>query len=496
MSLKKSKILINNTLASFAVQFAAIVSSFIVPRVILSSFGSVTNGIINSITGFLGFLTLMEAGVGNVARAELYAPVANGDTKQINLVVSATQNFFRKIAGAYLLFVIVFAIIFACTTDTGNSNWFTFSLVLIIAITNIVQYYFGASYIQVLYADQKLSLLYVIQAIAYIINVAIVVVLTKIGASIHIVKLASSIVFIIRPVFVNIYVKNKYCLSIKPTKSGKVLKQKWNNMLQTVAYFVHSKTDVMVLTVFSTFQEVSVYSVYALVTTGLSSVISSLCNGFTAKLGNHYGKGEREAFENTFEQYELYVFALVTICFTTATVTIVDFLKIYTRELSDANYIRPLFGVLFVMAEAMYCLRMPYNNTVSVAGHFKQTQNAAVIEAIINILLSVTLVLKLGIIGVALGTLVAMTYRTMYLVNYLSKNILFRSKKCFFVNLLLTICVSAVSYVISKLAVGNLKPAGYVLWAVEAIITMAITGVFTGAVFTIRKKALKGFVYK
>ena len=47
-------------------------------------------------------------------------------------------------------------------------------------------------------------------------------------------------------------------------------------------------------------------------------------------------------------------------------------------------------------------------------------------EAIINIVLSVILVVKYGIIGVAIGTLVAMIIRTMEFVNYSSKNILKR----------------------------------------------------------------------
>ena len=93
--MKKQSALFSNTFSSFAVQIAAILSSFIVPKCILSAFGSVTNGTVNSIAGFLSFITLMEAGVGNVSRAALFGPVSRGDTKEISLIVNETHDYFR-----------------------------------------------------------------------------------------------------------------------------------------------------------------------------------------------------------------------------------------------------------------------------------------------------------------------------------------------------------------------------------------------------------------
>ena len=64
---------------------------------------------------------------------------------------------------------------------------------------------------------------------------------------------------------------------------------------------------------------------------------------------------------------------------------------------------------------------------VLAAGHYKQTQWSAIIEAAVNIAVSVVLVFKFGLTGVAIGTLAAMVYRTAYLARYLSRNIICRS---------------------------------------------------------------------
>ena len=479
--MKQSNRLKWNTIASFAVQIAAILSSFIVPKCILNAYGSAANGIVSSITSFLGFLTLMESGVGSVARAELYRPVASKDTEQVSAVLNATQDFFRKVAALYMIFVAAFAVVFPLTIDTGENYWYTFSLVLIIAVTNLMQYYFGAGYMQVLYADQKLYILYSIQAFSYLLSVVLTIWLTNIGTGIHVVKLVSALVFIIRPVVVHFYVKKKYCIRSDAVSKGPVLKQKWNNMLQTIAYFVHSKTDVIVLTIFCTFEDISVYSVYSMITTGLSSVISSLCNGFTSRIGSQYGRKD-EKLQDTFSAYELFVCNITVICFVTAACMIQEFISIYTGNLTDAEYRQPVFGIMLILAEAAYCIRIPYNNMVSAAGHFRQTQYAAVMEAGINIVLSVVLVWKYGLIGVAVGTVIAMVYRTVYLVIYLSRNILNRSIWKFLKKIMVFGCVSLVSVLAAKCITAFIHPDSYLIWAEKSLVTLIITAAAVGGV--------------
>lgn len=61
---------------------------------------------------------------------------------------------------------------------------------------------------------------------------------------------------------------------------------------------------------------------------------------------------------------------------------------------------------------------------ITAAGHYKQTRNHIICEAIINIVLSIILVNKYGLVGVLIGTLVAhliMDYKT---IKYAGKVLL------------------------------------------------------------------------
>jgi len=171
-------------------------------------------------------------------------------------------------------------------------------------------------------------------------------------------------------------------------------------------------------------REVAVYSVYYIVVSSVQRLVSTFSTGLEAAFGNMIAKDEKQALEKNFNIFELASFSITTVFFTTTALLIVPFVSIYTKGVSDVNYIRPVFAYIFVAAEAVYCFRIPYHAVVLAAGHFKQTRNGAFAEAFINIVVSVVLVKVWGIIGVAFGTLFAMVFRTFQYAIYLSKNVL------------------------------------------------------------------------
>ena len=104
-------------------------------------------------------------------------------------------------------------------------------------------------------------------------------------------------------------------------------------------------------------------------------------------------------------------------------VLLLPFISVYIKGITDANYNVPLFTILITMAHAEHCLRLPYNILILAAGHYKQTQSNYILAAVINIVVSILTVKKWGLIGVAIGTLCAMFYQTIWMAIYDSKNI-------------------------------------------------------------------------
>ena len=108
----RSKKALANIIISLLYQFVAVICGLIVPRLIISTFGSSVNGLLSSITRFLGYIVLLEAGVGGVVRAALYKPLAEKSINSINRIIKATEKFFKIIGLIFLGYLLVIAIIF------------------------------------------------------------------------------------------------------------------------------------------------------------------------------------------------------------------------------------------------------------------------------------------------------------------------------------------------------------------------------------------------
>ena len=64
----RSKKAIYNIVSSLVLQVVVLISGFIVPKLIISKFGSDVNGLLSSIAQFLAYISLLESGIGPVVR--------------------------------------------------------------------------------------------------------------------------------------------------------------------------------------------------------------------------------------------------------------------------------------------------------------------------------------------------------------------------------------------------------------------------------------------
>lgn len=425
----RKKRLLSNTVMAVVLQLVTFVSGFVLPRLFLLHYGSAVNGLVSSITNFLGFITLCECGVGAVVQSSLYKPLAQKDDDEINRIVVSSERFFRKIAYILLVYTIVLFAVYPMTVRDEFGFLYSGSLIFIIAISSFAQYYFGITYRLLLNSDQLNFVQMGIQCITVLLTLVISVVMIKAGVGVHLVKLVSSTLFLIQPFFLRWYVFRHYRLDLKIKLTEEPIKQKWNGLAQHIAAVVLRNTPSIVLTLFSTLASVSIYSIYYMVVNAIRQVIVTLCTGFQSTLGNMLAKGETATLNRTFNAIEWGLHTVVTLLFTVTAITIVPFVSVYTRGITDADYCQPLFAVLLVAGLAMHCFQLPYKTMVLAAGHYRETQTSSFIEAGINVALSVALVFPLGVSGVALGTIGAILYRTIYLIWYLSRYVLCRSAK-------------------------------------------------------------------
>ncbi len=470
----KTKRTIWNIISAIVMQVVIFSTSFVVNKLIIKEYGSSLNGLITSITQFLSYITLLEAGVGPVIKASLYKPLSKNDNKQISDILYASEKFFKKLSFIFLGYVFVLTILYPLVVTSEFNYWFTFSLILIISINVFAEYYFGMTYKLFLQADQKTYIVSLIQIGGYILNLVLVLIFIYFKSDIRILKLGTSIAYIIRPIIQNVIVKKYYNIDFKNCDKEYKLKQKWDGLAQHVAAVVHSNTDVTVLTFFSNFDAISIYSVYSTVTNGLRQVIQSFNDSMESFFGNLLALDKKGNLESKFDNYESLFYMLLAVIYSCSFVLVTPFVKVFTLSIADLNYSQPIFGYLIVIGELIWAIRQPYNNLIKSAGHFKQTRVGAWIEAITNFVISLILVKKYGLIGVAIGTAFAMLIRTIEFIWYSNKNILNRSNWAS-IKKIVTLLLEFVLIIVFSKYVIFVEYTSYLNWAINAFCVLVLS---------------------
>lgn len=466
-----------NTALALTYQIVAACIGFIMPRFFITAYGSTINGSISTISQLAGFLGLLEAGMGSVASVAFYRSLSNNGEYNLTTVRNTVRRYYRIIAGVSVALCSVLAVILPFTLKNGEPFAFNFELVIIVSCGYFIQYYMGVTSQLLLAADYKSYVNSLTQIIAVVLNFLVTMLLIHFRVDVRLVKLISVLVMLVRPVILAVYVKQKYTFSGSKAYDNSLMKQRWNNLGQSLAYYIHTQTDMVVIMLFLTVAENSVYGLYLAIVAAVKMVATALLSNFSPVLGRACAESgaEDERVIKTFRKFVQANSFVINVLFSVAAVLIIPFMRIYAEGF-DYNYIRPGFAICLCLSEYLYLYRNPYNTLINVNGHFKETQVSAFIEAGLNIVLSVILVNVMGITGVAVGTIIAMLYRMLYCIIYTKKHLLripvMDIIKPALMAVITAICVAVVMLFVDLTVVNN-----YFAFVVAGIILVLLFGV-------------------
>ena len=323
------------------------------------------------------------------------------------------------------------------------------------------------------------------------------VVLLLFGANVLFVQAIYCVVSLVQMLFIYIYVRAKYPwinFNVVPDRSA--LTQKNSTLIHQICSLVTNSTDVLLLSVFCSLEVASIYAVYNMIYSIIYNLSYSVNGGLQFIFGNSYCKGTKY-YTGVISVYETYYLGLCSALMGITYATILPFLALYTAG-ADINYIDLWIPVLFTAVELLRAMRNSAVNTISVAGHFRQTRNHAIIESAINLVLSLVLVNVIGMYGVLLGTVVAFAYRNIVAMHYSNVHILGR-------NSLFSIKIVALNVVLMAMMMlffnmFRFEASGYLEWigyaSVVAVVAFVVFFVANSIASPTSFKRLASYVRK
>ena len=442
------KVTLLNITSSIIAQIMSVISSLIVPRLILGTFGSNANGLVSSISQFLNYITLIEGGITGVISANLYKPLVEGDNDKLSSVLTTARSFYQKIGIIFIAYSVVVGVLYPLLVETGYEYWYVFVLTMILSTGLMLQYMFSLTFTTLLNADKKVYFVSFVSSALTVANIVLTLVIVKLFPDIIILKFANAVLFAFAPLLYNVYIKKHYSINWNAKKDNSLIRQRWRGFAINCAFFIHTSTDITLLTLFSDLKAVSVYSIYYLIVTKISVLIHAVSSGIEPTIGQAYAQNNELELNKKLDLYEFVILSSVCFLFLLTGLLITPFVMIYTSGVVDTEYYQPLFGVILVISEALYLLRSPHVSLAYTANRFSEITLPAYLEAAINIIVSIVLLKYLGLVGIAIGTMAGMLYRGAFHIYYTSKLVPSRRQSVFYRKLLIFLITSGLGALI------------------------------------------------
>lgn len=414
-----------NTFFAASYQIVLLLVGFITPRIMLQYYGSEINGLITSITQFITYFNLVEAGLAGAAVYALYKPLADNDYREISAIVVATKRFYMISGYAFLTLVMGLALMYPMIVKvSGLGYWQVFLLVLILGFSGVLEFFTLGKYRALLTADQKLYVIS-ISSILYIISNTIILMGMAIPQiNIVIVKAVALSSILLRCLVLYLYSKRNYTyVDYKVPPNNQALNKRWDALYLQILGAVHTGAPVIIATIFTDLKTVSIYSVYNMIIGGIAGILGIFTNGLSSSFGDIIAKKQTEILQKTYQEFEFAYYSLITLIYSVSFVMIMSFIGLYTTGITDVNYYEPYLGMLFILNALLYNLKTPQGMLVMSAGHYKETKLQTTIQGTIAVVGGIILAPKFGLAGILWGSIFSNLYRDIDLFFYIPKNI-------------------------------------------------------------------------
>lgn len=423
---KKDNRIKYNVLSGFAYQVILIAIGFLLPRLYLENFGSEVNGVLSTIKQIFVYMSLLEAGIGLATTQALYKPVAENAHGKTSSILSATNIFYVKTGVIYSAIVLLLAIVYAFFVPTSIAPFELFTIIILTALPALFSYFIQAKYRILLEVDGRKYVITTSETVLQLLSNFGKIFVLLLTNNLVLIQFVYCILALAQLLYIYIYAKRQYAwLNLQAAPDFEAISQRKSVLVHQVSGMVFNNTDILLLSVLCDFKVVSVYTIYNIFFSQVQTFITSIISGLSFALGQMFHTN-REKFMKVYNVYETFYIMSTFIIYTLMAVFLLPLIQIYTKGINDAEYTNAYLVLLFVLMSLLSNGKLPSNHVLEYSGKFEETRSHAIIEMVINIVVSIFSILVWGICGAILGTIVALLYRGTIMIYYSNKRVLGR----------------------------------------------------------------------
>ena len=404
---------VKNSVVALGFYFVGLVLQFFSRKIFLDYLGAEVLGLNTAATNLLQFLNLAELGIGAAISFTLYKPLFDNDEKTINEIVSLQGWMYHRIAWIVILgssvLMCFFPLIFA---KMPLPLWYAYASFGVLLVSALLGYF--VNYKQILLsADQKdYKIQYSFKASKLAKECCQIFALVYLDNA-YVWWLILELVFAIVGSISLEWITRRTYPYLRPNISeGKQLYHKYPEIgkkikqvfFHKIGGFALTQTSPIIIYAYASLTLVALYGNYMLIIMGVTSLMNAIFNSMNAGVGNLVAEGNSKHILSVFEElFGIRFIFVCTLCFGVYTLA-ADVITLWIGEqyVLDNTTLALMVATLYITLS-----RSTVDAFIAAYGLYGDVW-APIVEASINIGLSVVLGYFYGLHGILAGVLVSL----------------------------------------------------------------------------------------
>lgn len=381
-------------------------------QIFIERLGDTLLGVNDYYTNILTVLSLAELGIGTAFNYSLYGPVARNDREKIKSYMQLYKKAYRTIACVIAVIGLILApFLKYLIKDPGSNSWKDLTIYYFIFLFNTVSTYFVAYKYSLVNAQQKNYIQTNIITITKAVTVALQIAGLLIIPDFYVYLLTMAVVELLQKIFVSFYLNRMYPYlmekKVKKLAKGEVediVRQTKALVLHRVGDMARLQTDSMIIGAFIDVRTVGLVGTYNYVISSVSNFVNIIFNSVISSFGNLIATENREKQYLMFRIYRFFacwVYGFSAVGFYLLLTPLITLWVGEERILTDI-VIGCIMIDYYFKGE-----RIVLSNYKTAAGVFEQDKYLALFQGVLNLIISIVLVNKMGLTGVYIGTIIS-----------------------------------------------------------------------------------------
>ena len=404
---------IKNIIFGYIGNLSSTVLGFILRTVFIMRLDETLLGVNGLYTGVLSMLSMAELGIGTALNFSLYAPVAQKNYDKIK----SYMQFYKKAYRVIGLIVAVLGIVLIpflkyFIKEPGNYGIQELTIYYLIFLFNTVSTYFVSYKYSLVNAEQKNYIQTNILTVTKLATTVLQLIVLMVTSNFLLYLLTAAVVELLQKIWANNYLNKRYpyLLDKDVIPLGKEeTKDIWDKtkalLCLKIGDIARLQTDSIIISSFIEVAIVGIVDNYNMVINSVQNFVLVIFNSAISSFGNLIVTESKQKQYVLFKIYRFvanWIYGLSAIGFYVLLTPLVVDLWLGEKWLLGANIV-----ALIVLDYYFKGDRVVMMNFRTAAGVFEQDKFLPLIQGGVNLVISIVLVQKMGLIGVYIGTIVS-----------------------------------------------------------------------------------------